>query len=121
MKNQQQLMHQQHQMQRDGSDVDINGQQRPQSPSSADNAPSPKRPRLEGGPMNVQQVLPNGRGPQGMQNQQVGNAPNVPAAAAATQVLMANGINPNNLTPEQFQSFQNQAPNIQARSIQVYA
>jgi hypothetical protein len=118
MKNQQMM----HQMQRDGSDVDINGQQRPQSPSPADNAPSPKRPRLEGGPMNGQQVLPNGRGqPQGIPNQQVGNAPNVPAASAATQVLMASGINPNNLTPEQFQNFQNQAPAIQARSIQVYA
>src|SRR5262249_15412290 len=93
--------------------------QRPQSPSSAD-APSPKRQRLDGGPVNGQQVLPNGRGqPQGMQNQ--GNAPNVPAATQATQVLMAHGINPSNLTPEQFQNFQNQAPGIQARSIQVYA
>jgi hypothetical protein len=36
------------QMQRDGSQMDINGQ-RPQSPNSNDNAPSPnKRPRVEG-------------------------------------------------------------------------
>jgi hypothetical protein len=36
------------QMQRDGSQMDINGQ-RPQSPNSNENAPSPnKRPRVEG-------------------------------------------------------------------------
>jgi hypothetical protein len=36
------------QMQRDGSTIDMNGQ-RPQSPGSNENAPSPnKRPRMEG-------------------------------------------------------------------------
>lgn len=36
------------QMQRDGSQMDLNGQ-RPQSPNSNENAPSPnKRPRVEG-------------------------------------------------------------------------
>lgn len=36
------------QMQREGSQMDMNGQ-RPQSPGSADNAPSPnKRPRVDG-------------------------------------------------------------------------
>jgi hypothetical protein len=36
------------QMQRDGSNMDMNGQ-RPQSPGPNDNAPSPnKRPRMEG-------------------------------------------------------------------------
>ena len=58
------------QMQRDQPDMDMNGN-RPQSPASADNAPSPsKRPRLEGGPVNGQQLAPNGRGQgQGMQGQ----------------------------------------------------
>ncbi|KAI9764148.1 MAG: hypothetical protein M1835_007639 [Candelina submexicana] len=109
----QQLMHQQ--MQRDGSDNDINGQQRPNSPSSAENAPSPsKRPRLDGGPF----VMPNGRGqPQGMPGQQLGSA----QALQANQLLAANGINPNQLTASQFNSFQQQNPTVQQRSIQVYA
>lgn len=43
-----QAMLQSAQMSRDGSGMDMNGQ-RPQSPNSADNAPSPnKRPRIEG-------------------------------------------------------------------------
>jgi hypothetical protein len=38
------------QMQRDGSNMDMNGQ-RPQSPGSNENAPSPnKRPRVDGKP-----------------------------------------------------------------------
>lgn len=101
----------QHQMQRDNSDMDINGH-RPQSPASIENAPSPsKRQRLEGGQFNGQ-MGPNGRGqPQGMpQSQQQANA-----------MLMKSGINPNNLTASQFQSFQSQNPQVQAKSIQVYA
>ncbi|KAL1304543.1 hypothetical protein AAFC00_003523 [Neodothiora populina] len=43
-----QQMMQQTQMQREGSNMDLNGQQRTQSPSAGENAPSPKRPRLEG-------------------------------------------------------------------------
>ncbi|KAI9719269.1 MAG: hypothetical protein M1812_003599 [Candelaria pacifica] len=109
MKNQQ-MMHQA--MQRDGSDNDINGQQRPNSPSSAENAPSPsKRPRLDGGPF----MMPNGRGqPQGMPG-------NSAQAVHANQLLTANGINPGQLTPSQFNSFQQQNPTVQQKSIQVYA
>ncbi|EHA58222.1 hypothetical protein, variant [Pyricularia oryzae 70-15] len=74
--NQMQMLAQQKQgqMQRDPSDMDGN-RQRPSSPSSADNAPSPsKRVRLDGGPgFNPGQpgMMPNGRpGAPGMPNQQ---------------------------------------------------
>ena len=66
---QQQQLQQSGQMQRDGSAMGM-GQDRPQSPGgSVENAPSPKRQRLDGngfnGPMG-----PAGRGqPQGMQGQ----------------------------------------------------
>ncbi|KMU87812.1 OefA [Coccidioides immitis H538.4] len=57
--NKAQLMH--HQMQREHSDIEMNGH-RPQSPSSVENAPSPsKRPRLDGTQVNGQQMTPNGR------------------------------------------------------------
>jgi hypothetical protein len=102
------------QMQRENSDMELNGH-RPQSPASTDNAPSPsKRPRLEGGQFNGQPMPPNGRGqPQGLQG------PNANGQSAA--LLMANGINPTSLTASQFQSFQSQNPAVQAKSIQVYA
>ncbi|PSK35025.1 Adhesion defective protein 2 [Elsinoe australis] len=54
-------MAQQGQMQREGSAMDVNGQQRPQTPGSGDNAPSPKRQRLDGGGFNGQ-MGPMGRG-----------------------------------------------------------
>lgn len=99
------------QMQREHSDMDMNGH-RPQSPSSAENAPSPsKRPRLEGGPMNGQQLAPNGRG----QGQGMPGQPN-PA------LIVQNGINPRAMTPAQAQAaFQQQGPGAQQKSIQVYA
>ncbi|GAB7353256.1 hypothetical protein MBLNU459_g3765t1 [Dothideomycetes sp. NU459] len=66
---QQQMQMQQTQMQREGSSIDMNGQQRLASPGSVADAPSPKRQRLDGsfnGPMG-----PMGRGqPQGMPGQQ---------------------------------------------------
>src|SRR5450432_4923018 len=106
---QQQQQHQkQQQMQRDGSDLD--GSRRPQSPGSAENAPSPsKRPRLEGAPFSGPQgMMPNGRGqPQGMPGQQVGPANN---ALQTSQLLLNSGINPNTLTPQQFQQFQGSNP-----------
>ncbi|XHG09127.1 hypothetical protein AWENTII_012207 [Aspergillus wentii] len=95
------------QMQREHSDMDMNGH-RPQSPASADNAPSPsKRPRLEGGPMNGQQLAPNGRG----QGQGIPGQPN--------PLLMQNGMN--RMNPAQFQAFQQSNPATQQKSIQVYA
>lgn len=124
-KNQQMM---QQQMQRNGSDIDINGQ-RPQSPSSAENAPSPsKRPRLEGGQFNGPQMGPNGIGPngmgpngrgqpQGMQGQPGGHDP----ARQANALLIQHGINPNVLSETQLNSFQQQHPAVQSKSIQVYA
>ncbi|KAA8645564.1 hypothetical protein EYZ11_012528 [Aspergillus tanneri] len=100
------------QMQREHSDMDMNGH-RPQSPSSAENAPSPsKRPRLEGAHMNGQQLAPNGRGQgQGM-----------PAQPNPQALLMQNGLTPRAMNPAQFQaSFQQSGPTAQQKSIQVYA
>ena len=114
-RNQQQFMQNQ-QMQREGSDVDINGQ-RPRTPTSGDNAPSPsKRPRLENGPFNGQTAMPNGR-PPGMQNPALMNN----SKTRADTILIQNGIDPSSLSPSQFQSFQQQNPAVQAKSIQVYA
>ncbi|GFF95487.1 adhesion defective protein 2 [Aspergillus udagawae] len=108
-KNQQ--MHMMQQMQREHSDMDMNGH-RPQSPSSAENAPSPsKRPRLENGPMNGQQLAPNGRG----QGQGMPGQPNSQA------LLMQNGLNPRAMNPAQFAGFQQPGPAAQQKSIQVYA
>ncbi|KAH8431175.1 putative cAMP-dependent protein kinase pathway protein (Som1) [Aspergillus melleus] len=109
-KNQQMQMMQQ--MQREHSDIDMNGH-RPQSPSSADNAPSPsKRPRLEGTHMNGQQLAPNGRGQgQGM-----------PAQPNPQAIMLQNGLNPRTMNPAQFQtSFPQSGPAGQQKSIQVYA
>ena len=107
------------QMQREGSDIDINGQ-RPRTPSLSDNAPSPsKRPRLDGTPFNTQQMMANGRiPPQGLQGQQLANNP---SALHANNLLMQYGINPSALSETQFQSFQQQNPQVQQKSIQVYA
>ncbi|KAI1438442.1 hypothetical protein GGR50DRAFT_431619 [Xylaria sp. CBS 124048] len=84
----------QNQMQRDGSNMDGN-QNRPASPGSADNAPSPsKRPRLDGpGVFNAQHAnMMNGqRSQQGMPGQQ------------------------------QFREFSAQNPQTQAKSIQTYS
>lgn len=119
-----QMLHQakQNQMQRDPSDMDGN-RQRPASPGSSENAPSPsKRPRLDGAPFNPNQpgMVPNGAPRQGMPGQQVGNAQNA-AQAQAAQMLLTNGINPSQLTPQQFSTFSNQPPQVQAKSIATYA
>lgn len=94
------------QMQRDQSEMDMNGN-RPQSPASADNAPSPsKRPRLENG----QQLAPNGRGQgQGMQGQPTPQA-----------LMMQNGMAQRGMNPAQFQQFQ-QGQAAQQKSMQVYS
>ncbi|PGH16947.1 hypothetical protein AJ80_05015 [Polytolypa hystricis UAMH7299] len=100
------------QMQREHSDIEMNGH-RPQSPSSVENAPSPsKRPRLDGSQVNGQQMTPNGRG----QGQGMPGQPNQQTNA----MLMQHGINPRTLTPQQFQAFQSQNPAVQAKTLQVY-
>ncbi|RQM07371.1 hypothetical protein DH86_00003101 [Scytalidium sp. 3C] len=114
----------QQQMQRDPSDMDGNRQQRPQSPGSAENAPSPsKRPRLDGVPFNPQQqMIPNGRAQAqgGIPGQQVGDpGPNNQLQAANIQ--LANGLDPTDLTSMQFQGFPGGAnPAGQAKSIAAY-
>lgn len=98
------------QMQREHSDMDMNGH-RPQSPASAENAPSPsKRPRLEGGPMNGQQLAPNGRG----------QAQGIPGQPTPQALLMQNGLN-RAMNPNQFQAFQQSGPAAQQKQMQVYA
>ncbi|EED12631.1 cAMP-dependent protein kinase pathway protein (Som1), putative [Talaromyces stipitatus ATCC 10500] len=101
---------QQIQMQREHSDMDMNGH-RPQSPSSADNAPSPsKRPRLD-----IQQgqpMPPNGR----VQGQ-------IPPQLN-TQMLIQNGMNASRMNAAQFQAFQQQQAGqaaAQQKSVQVYS
>ncbi|KIL95776.1 hypothetical protein FAVG1_00514 [Fusarium avenaceum] len=110
----------QNQMQRDPSGMD--GQNRPTSPSSGDNAPSPsKRQRIDGAPFNPNQpgaMMPNGRPGQGMPGQQMPGGPNT---AAAQQMLTANGINPHSLHPQQLQNFANAPPAAQQKSIATYS
>lgn len=111
----QQIM--QHQMQREHSNMHMDGDQRPQSPSSAENAPSPsKRPRLDNGNFNGQPMGPNGRvPPQTMQGHQMGNS------VTANQILMQHGINPNNLTQAQFHSLQQNNPALQQKNLAAFA
>ena len=117
-RNQQQQMLQQNMMQRDGSDGDMNGQ-RPRTPSSGENAPSPsKRPRLEGPPFNGQQqaMMPNGRPAPGMPGPQM-----LPHTAQANRMLQNAGIQPGLLSQTQLESFYSQVPHVQHKSIQLYA
>ncbi|KAF8474300.1 hypothetical protein BDZ91DRAFT_355188 [Kalaharituber pfeilii] len=111
LKNQQMIQ----QAQRD-QDVDMNGQQpRPQSPAGSQAAASPgtKRRNLGGG--DYQEVGPGTRG------QTPAGAAGTAQANQAHQILIANGIDPNRLTPQQFAAFQVQHPNVQQKSIQLYA
>ncbi|WEW59868.1 hypothetical protein PRK78_005349 [Emydomyces testavorans] len=108
--NKAQMMH--HQMQREHSDMEMNGH-RPQSPSSVENAPSPsKRPRLDGSQVNGQQMTPNGRA----QSQGIPGQPN----QQTSSLLAQHGINPRTLTQAQIHSLQAQNPSVQAKSLQVY-
>lgn len=108
----------QNQMQRDPSGMDPN-RDRPSSPASGENAPSPSKRQRVDAPFNPNQaggMMPNGRPVQGMPGQQMpGNT------AAAQQMLAASGINPNNLNAQQFQNFANAPPAAQQKSIATYA
>ncbi|KAI4208241.1 MAG: hypothetical protein LQ346_000121 [Caloplaca aetnensis] len=96
----------QHQMRRDPSEMEMNGQ-RPRTPSSGDNAPSPsKRPRMEGHPGMMMQ----GGRPQHMLDQ-AGNSPNA--------LLMQGGVPPN-LSEAQLMAFQQQPLQVQQKSLDVY-
>ena len=109
-------------MQRDPSGMDPN-RDRPSSPASGDNAPSPsKRQRLDGAAFNPNQpgaMMPNGGRPvQGMPGQQMANAN---PTTAATQLLVQNGINPSSLNAQQFENFVNAPPAAQYKSIATYS
>lgn len=104
LQKQQQMMQQ---MRRDPSEMDMNGQ-RPRTPSSGDNAPSPsKRPRIDGHPGMMMQ---NGR-PQQMFDQ-AHNSPNA--------LLMQGGVPPTNLTNDQYMALQQQPLQVQQKSLDVF-
>jgi len=111
------LQQKQNQMQRDPSD---SNQQRSGSPGSAENAPSPsKRARIDGTPFNPQ-GMPNGRGQtQGNPAQQVGDTGPSNAIQVA-HMQLANGIEPSNLTDQQFQNFQGGANPAAQKNLQAY-
>jgi hypothetical protein len=112
MKNQQMLSAQ---MQRDGSGMDMNGQ-RPQSPGSSENAPSPnKRPRVEGNQFNSPQM--GAARSHGMPQPPMGAT----STGQANQILLAGQMNAGNLPGNQFNEFAPQAQNVQQKSIEVYA
>lgn len=113
----------QQQMQRGNSNMGMNGEQRPQSPSSAENAPSPsKRPRLENGPFQGQPVGPAGRGqPQGMPGQPMMTGPQAEIAAQAHHMILQNGINPNQFSPQTLNTLQQQHPDMQQKALQVFS
>ena len=114
-RHQQQLMqHQQGQMEREGSGIDMNG--RPRSPSSGENAPSPsKRQRIEG-QFPGQQAMANGRFGPGMPGQQQINN-----SMHAQALLKQNDIDPSMLSSANFNTFQQQPPNIQKRALDAYS
>ncbi|KAI9889733.1 MAG: hypothetical protein M1814_005032 [Vezdaea aestivalis] len=115
--NQMQMAKMQQQMRREGSDVDINGQPRPQSPASMENAPSPsKRQRLDNVPMNGEAMRQNGM------SQPVGASVMNSAreAVRAQNVLIQGGVAAGHLSPGQFNQFQAQPAQIQNRAIQLF-
>ena len=110
----------QQQMERAGSEVDMNG--RPRTPSSGDNAPSPsKRPRLDGPQFPGQAMMANGRFPPSMAGQQVMRPDLNADAHNAQQLLLQHNIDPSSLSHRQLQSFVTQPQSVQERSIRAYA
>jgi hypothetical protein len=112
--NRPQIMHPQN---REGELGDMNGQPRPQTPATAAASPGNKRVRLDNGQY---EQVGNGRGstPQGVLQ---GTPAQNSNGSQAHQLLLANGINPNNLSAQQFAAFQTQNPTAQRQSIQMYA
>ncbi|CEJ90235.1 Putative Protein F37C4.5 [[Torrubiella] hemipterigena] len=102
-------------MQRDPSAMDGN---RPSSPASGENAPSPnaKRQRLDSQSFNGNPSgsMPNGQPVPGMAN----NNTNM---ATAHQMLTNHGINPSSLTAQQLHNFANAPQAARLKSIQTYS
>ncbi|KAF2273395.1 uncharacterized protein EI97DRAFT_444924 [Westerdykella ornata] len=104
-----QAMLQSAQMSRDGSGMDMNGQ-RPQSPNSTDNAPSPnKRPRIEGEPFVSAAARPL--------NMHV----HPRTLSEADDILFAGGMNAAGMAGNQFNDFGPQGQNMQPKAIEVYS
>ncbi|KAG5961712.1 hypothetical protein E4U57_006039 [Claviceps arundinis] len=111
----------QSQMQREASAMEQT-RERPSSPSSGDNAPSPsKRPRLDGAfhPTQPSGMIANGRPVQGMHGQQI--QPNPSMATAAHQLLNNHGIDPRGLSSQQLHNFINAPPSAQQKSVVAYS
>lgn len=119
---QQQQQARQNQMQPGGMDPN---RERPSSPVSGENAPSPsKRQRIEGAPFNPNQpgvMMANGRPVQNMPGQPMGGPNPANAAASAHQLLAASGINPSSLNASQLQQFIQAPPGAQQKSIAAYS
>lgn len=110
----QQSQAQQAQMAREGSGMDGDGN-RPRTPSSGDNAPSPsKRPRIDGQPFAPGMM--NG----GMPGQQMTDPQMIQRQQHANNLLLANGMPPSNLTQQQMQNFGSQNPQVQNKTLQLF-
>ncbi|KAG6147158.1 hypothetical protein E4U28_007550 [Claviceps purpurea] len=111
----------QSQMQREASAMEQT-RERPSSPSSGDNAPSPsKRPRIDGAfhPTQPSGMVANGRPVQGMHGQQI--QPNPSMATAAHQLLNNHNIDASKLTTQQLHNFINAPPSAQQKSVVTYS
>ncbi|KAF1973644.1 hypothetical protein BU23DRAFT_127975 [Bimuria novae-zelandiae CBS 107.79] len=102
------------QMQRDGSQMDMNGQ-RPQSPGSNENGASPnKRPRVEGTNFNSPRMAL-------ARSQGLPHAPMEFSGPEANHMPFAGAMNAGNMPGNQFGEFAQQGPNAQQKQIEVYA
>jgi hypothetical protein len=107
-----QAMMQAAQMQREGSNMDINGQ-RGQSPSSNDNAPSPnKRARVEGNHFSNPWV-------NAVRSRSMPQQP-APHASQANHIWFPGALSAANMG-NQFGEFAQQGQNVQQKPIEVYA
>lgn len=102
------------QMQRDGSQMDMNGQ-RPQSPGSNENGGSPnKRPRVEGTNFHSPRMAL-------ARSQNMPQAPLDPSGPEANRMAFAGAMNAGNMPGNQFAEFAQQGQNAQQKQIEVYA
>lgn len=112
-----QAMMQGNQMERQGSQMDA----RSGSPGSGD-APSPKRPRIDG---NMQHMSQRPGQPGQMPANQVGLTSNHPpldptAEARTRDLLLSKGIDPDAMVPQTFYALAMQPTNQQQKSLEVY-
>lgn len=102
------------QMQRDGSQMDMNGQ-RPQSPGSNENGGSPnKRQRVEGTHFNSPRMAL-------ARSHSMARAAMELSGPEANHMPFAGAMNAGNMPGNQFGEFAQQGPNAQQKQIEVYA